>query len=259
MVLDTLKEGYARRELLFRMVRSKLSAAHKDLWVGYGWWFLEPLLLTMVYWLLVSVIFQRGGPGYPVMVLCAIVPYRALAQSLAQSVSAVSSQFSLIGQIAFPRIFLPLTVVLVHHVKLFFGFGIVIAFASLYNGSISWKVVFLIIPFGLQVFLLFGISMIMSILGVYVRDLKNLMQFVMRILLYLSPVLYSIDRIPERFQSLYLLNPVASLIVMYRDVIIYQKFIDISMFSILFVESLVLFVSGVFFFSRQEKNIMKYM
>lgn len=259
MVLDTLREGYARRELLVQMVASKLSSSQKDLWIGYGWWILEPLLLTLVYWMLVSVIFQRGGPGYPVLVLCGIVPYRAFAQSLGQSVAAVSSQFALLSQISFPRIFLPLTVVLVHHVKLLFGFVIVVAFASLYSGNFSWKIVFLIFPFTLQVFLLFGISMFMSIFGVYVRDLKNLMQFVMRILLYMSPVLYSLDRIPEKFQSLYLMNPIASLIFMYRSIIIDHSFVEMNLLAIVFFESLLLVVAGIFFFSRHERNILKYL
>jgi ABC-type polysaccharide/polyol phosphate export permease len=258
MPLTVLRECVKKRELLKQIVVSKLSASQTDLVLGYIWWFLEPLLLTLVYWLLVSVIFQRGGPNYPLFVLCGIIPYRAFAQSFAQSVSALSSQFSLLGLIRFPRIFLPVSGVLVNHVKLFFGFIVILAFSLIYGVHPTVNLVFLFIPFLLQILLLCGLALIFSVLGVYLRDLNNLMQFITRILLYLSPVLYSLDRIPEKYHLAYLLNPIASLILMYRDIIIQGIFPDLTMLFIVLAESILLFLFGVYFFNRHEKNILKF-
>jgi ABC-type polysaccharide/polyol phosphate export permease len=240
------------------MVLSKLIAGQKDLMLGYAWWVVEPLLLTLVYWLLVSVIFQRGGPDYPLFVLCGIVPYRAFAISFSQSVSSVSSKFGLIGQINFPRLFLPISDVIANHLKLIFGFMVIIVFSLFFPVSITYNIIYLVVPFVIQIVLVCGLAMIMSVLGVYIRDLKNLMQFIMRVLLYISPVLYSIERIPERFRDLYLLNPIASLILTYRDVIIYGSAPNPKLVSIVVIEALCLILVGYLFFSSQDRKLLKF-
>jgi len=240
------------------MVLSKLIAGQKDLMLGYMWWFLEPLLLTFVYWLLVSVIFKRGDPNYPLFVLCGLVPYRAIAISVGQSVSSISGKFGLIGVINFPRIFLPISDVLLNHVKLVFGFMVVIVLTRFFQIYINHNIIYLVIPYSIQVILVCGVTMITSVLGVYFRDLRNLIQFIMRVLVYISPVVYSLERIPARYHDIYLLNPIAILMVTYRDVIIYGRPPDPRLLLIGMIEALSLFFVGYIFFSNQDKKLLKF-
>lgn len=255
---DNLYDCIERKDLLKQMVLSKLIAGQKDLMLGYMWWFLEPLLLTFVYWLLVSVIFERGGPNYPLFVLCGLVPYRAIAISVGQSVGSISGKFSLIGVINFPRIFLPISDVLLNHVKLLFGFMVVILLTRFFQIYINHNIIYLVIPYSIQVILVCGVTMITSVLGVYFRDLRNLIQFIMRVLVYISPVVYSLERIPDRYHDIYLLNPIAILMVTYRDVIIYGRPPDPRLLLIGMIEALSLFVVGYIFFSNQDKKLLKF-
>ncbi len=253
-----LKNLYERRDLLRQMIQSKLVAGQKDLMLGYLWWILEPLLFMGVYWLLVSVIFQRGGKGYPLFVLCGLVPYRAFAISFSQSVGAISGKFSLLGQLNFPRAFLPLADVLTNHVKLVFGLLVVVGFALAMDRGVSWRLGYVLVPFAMQTMFVAGLSLFTSVLGVYFRDLKNLMQFTNRILLYLSPVIYAIDRIPESYRDIYTLNPIACWVESYRQIIIQQRFPELSLVVTGFLEAIAVCVLGYLFFSRQEKKILKY-
>jgi ABC-type polysaccharide/polyol phosphate export permease len=257
-MFSNLSACIERKDLLKQMVLSKLIAGQKDLMLGYVWWVLEPLLLTFVYWLLVSVIFQRGGPNYPIFVLCGLVPYRAIAISVNQSVGSFSGKFSLISQINFPRLFLPISDVVLNHVKLLFGFIVVLVMAGFFEVNLTYNIIYLIIPYSIQVMLVCGVAMITSVLGVYFRDLKNLMQFIMRVLVYLSPVVYSMERIPERYHDIYLLNPIASLMVSYRDVIMYGRAPDPKLVLIVVVQALSLFIIGYMFFTSQDRKLLKF-
>lgn len=248
-----------RKDLLKQIVISKLIVGQKDLMLGYLWWILEPLLWTLIYWVLVNKIFQRGGENYHLFILCGIIPFRAFLLSFTQSLSAISVNITLISQLHFPRLYLAVADVIVNHIKLLFGFFIVAVLILVTTGKINHAYIYLILPFSFQVMLLCGIAMFFSILGIYYKDLKFLTQFLGRALLYVSPILYSIERIPEKYQLLYcILNPLAPLILSYQDIFISNQFPDIRYLLIVGIESLLLVVMGFLYFSVNEKRIVKF-
>jgi ABC-type polysaccharide/polyol phosphate export permease len=249
---------FERKDLFKQMIVSKLIVSQKDMFLGYLWWILDPLLLMFIFWFLVGVIFGRGGPDYPLFVLCGLVPYRAFAVSFSQSVTSVSGKYGLISQINFPRIFLPLADVFANHVKLTFGFLVVVVVSLIYRVHLNYTIFFLLVPLAIQVILVCGLAMLSSVLGVYFRDLQNLAQFLLRVLFYFSPVLYSIERVPERFRGfLYLLNPIAPLLEIYRSILMRKTTIDFHLLSVSVVQALFFFLAGYFLFIRQEKNLLK--
>jgi ABC-type polysaccharide/polyol phosphate export permease len=246
-----------RRELLYQMVVADLKAGAKDMMLGYLWWVLDPILLMLIFWILIGVIFQRGGPEFPLFVLCALFPHRAFTVSFSQSVNSVASAFGVISQIHFPRIYLALKGVISNHFKLLFGLLVLILVSIIYEKPLGLHLFLLIVPYSIQVVLISGIAMMMSVLGVYFRDLQNLSQFFARILLYMSPVLYSVERIPERFRDLYMLNPLASLYVTYRSIVM-QTPINLQYVSIAAVQALVVCLMGYLTFSKTEHSLLKY-
>lgn len=257
-MLENLSFCRERKDLLKQLVMSKLVASQKDMLLGYVWWILDPLLLMLVYWFLVGIIFKRGGPDYPLFVLCGLVPFRAFAVSFSQSVTSIAGKFGLISQINFPRVFLPLSDVLSNHVKLIFGFLVVIVTALVFCIRIDHRILLLLIPFVMQILLVSGLAMFTSVLGVYFRDLQNLVQFLMRIFLYFSPVLYSVERIPERFRDLYfILNPIAPLLVTYRAVIMQNKALDYHLVGISAGHAIVFVLAGYVFFVFHDKKLLK--
>lgn len=256
-MMNTLSYWYRRRDLLRYLVVSKLKIGQKEMLLGYVWWIVEPLLLMLIYWLLVVVIFQRGGPDYPLFVLCGLIPFRATAVSLSQSVTALSGKFSLLNQLNFPRIFLPISDVIANHIKLIFGLVVVIIFAGMSTGKFHFTWIFLIFPFLIHFLLISGLAAILSISGAYFRDLKNLTQFFIRILLYLSPVIYSIDRIPKEFTWIYLLNPFASLTIIYRGMIMDGVFPTLFVGSVAVLESVLIFTVGYVTFHLNERKILR--
>lgn len=257
-IKENITDIYLRRDLLKQMVVSKLIVGQKEFMLGYLWWVIEPMLSTVIYWLLFHKIFGKGGPDYHIFILCGLIPFKAISSSFNQSLTALSGNLSLLSQLSFPRVFLAISNVLVNHVKLLFGFIVIFLTASIYYHSISINIVWLVIPFILQIVLLCGIAMLFSVLGVYFADLRNIVELTIRALLFLSPIFFGIERIPAKYQNIYLIaNPLAPLILSYRDIFLKGVAPQMEYLLILLIESILIFLIGYLFFQQHERRILK--
>jgi ABC-type polysaccharide/polyol phosphate export permease len=255
---ENIYQTWQRRDLLRQMVVSKLIAGQKDFLLGYLWWVIEPILMTSIYWLLFHKIFARGGPDYHIFILCGLIPFKAVSGSFTQSLYALSGNLSLISQTSFPRVFLPLANIFTNHVKLLFGFLVVLMASALYYQTISLTTLFFVVPFILQIIMLCGVAMLLSVLGVYFVDLQNIVQLVTRALMFLSPIFFDIHDIPLRYHDIYLLvNPLAPLIVSYRDIFLNGVLPKPEYMLILFFWAVFVFVIGYLFFNQHERRILK--
>lgn len=256
-LLADLRWYLERKDALLYLVSSQLELSKKGTALGNLWWILEPLLLMATYWVLVSTILGRGGPDYPLFLLCGLIPFRAFALSFNQSVGSLVSSFSIISQVNFPRIFLCLAGPLANHVKLVFAFSVVLAGALLYDRDLGLKTFYLAIPFAAQLVLVSGLGLIFSILCVYIRDIQFIMASVIRLLTYCSPILYGIDQVPERFRWLILLNPLGPIITTYRDVIMNRGAVNIDLVLLSLIQATGVFLLGYLVFVLNEKKILK--
>ncbi len=245
-------------ELILYLTISQLKQAHQNLVLGYIWWFLNPLLWMIVYWLLVAGIFKRGEPNYPLFLLCAILPWRAFVTSIGQSMTCLSGQERLIKQIPFPKAVLPLSVVLANTVNLAFGL-IFLVFIAVMAFGVQLTPYVLLLPLIaiVQVTFTLGLALLLSILATYFADLQNFMQFFTRIWLYLSPALYAVERVPVRFRTLYMLNPFAPIFTSYRDVFMYGRAPDWFWLGVAAMIALMTLFIGFWFFAREESRIVK--
>ncbi len=259
-MFNLLKYYGSRYELFWFLVIARLKLTKKDLMLGYVWWFLEPLILMFVYWFLVTVIFQRQGENYAYFILCGLLPFRAVSASVNQSVSSVASKLNLISQINFPRIFLPLADVMANHIKLLAGFFIIIVVGIVFGFIPSFVLPLILIPFIVQWLLVSSLALFMSIVGAYVRDIRNLTPFFSRFWMYISPVLYAREELPENLQPFFSFNPMASVIESYRAIFMGGEISFIGLLGSLWVPFLIaltLLFFGTIFFAKFEKNIIK--
>ena len=256
-VWGSLRDLLKRSELLKHLVISNLKVAHQDHVLGYLWWLLDPLLWMFVYWLLVVGIFDRGEPNYPLFLLCAILPWRAFMTSISQSLNCVTGQERLIKVIAFPKAVLPISVVLSNAVNLAFGLAVLILTALLYGLPLTGYLLLLPIVALIQLLFTTGLALMLSMVAVYFADIRNVMQFALRIWLYLSPSLYALERVPVRFRTLYMLNPFAPIFESYRDIVMRGRAPQWEWLALAVVISSGVLLIGFWFFASQEKRIAK--
>jgi len=246
-----------RKDLLWFLVLSNLKSDNSDLVLGYLWWLLSPALLIVSYFFLVVIIFQRGGENYPLFIGIAILAWRYFVTTINQSMGSLANGPAVIHEIDFPRAILPLSYVFSNLV--YFSVGLVVVVGILLSVGIVPSPVVLLLPsvIAVQVLFTMGASVFLALVAVYVQDIQNVMRFATRALFFLSPALYPVSRIPERFQTIYMLNPFATLFTSYRNVLLYDELPPLGYLAFTFSVSVLVAIVGFAVFVRYEPDIPK--
>jgi ABC-type polysaccharide/polyol phosphate export permease len=264
LVRQGIAETLSRRRLIAYLVRADLKKKGADTLLGNVWWVLDPLLQMLVYVVLVSVILDRGGPEYPLFIFCAILPWKWFQATVSDGTTAVTAQERLIKQIQFPKLVLPVGVVIAGVVNFAFGliplFGLVILFYL--NHLTVWV---LLIPVVAVVPLVFSlaVAILLSAINVFYRDIGNLTRHLLRFWFYLSPALYGPETVAKLagehniVGTVFNLNPWTHIFGAYRSLIYDGRAPDWSGLVIVLVGSVVLLVASILLFKRVEPSFAK--
>ena len=256
-MIEQFRDIWQRRELLLYLVTYELKAEHKNKVLGFLWSFLDPLLLMGAYIILVSFIFQRSEPQFPVLLFCALLGWRWFISSLSRSVTSVTSKVKVVQTTRFPLAMLPLAGVTVGLVDYLAGFVILIPLLFIFDATCTVNVLWLPLLLLVQLVGTIGASLICAVLGTYLSDLGNILVFILRLWFYMSPVLYSVSgRIPERFEAIYMLNPFAALFESYKNILV--RGTSPSEWMVVPVAMAVIaFFVGWWYFAREEHKLVK--
>jgi lipopolysaccharide transport system permease protein len=257
-MIEQLKKIWQRRELLWYIVKLQMKAENKNKVFGFLWSFLDPLLLFLTYMVLVSIIFRRGGPQFPVLLFLSLLSWKWFASSLGRSVTSITSRVGLVQSVRFPLAVLPLSGIIIGFFDWLFGFVILVPMLFIFEASFTVNVLWLPVLLLIQFIGTIGACLIVAVLGTYLSDLNNIIQFVIRICFYLSPILYSVqDTVPERLTMLYMLaNPFAGLLESYKNVLIYGT--PPNEYALVGTAvGCVAFLLGLWYFSRSEYKLVK--
>lgn len=267
---EALDEISSRRRLVRYLVQADIRKKGADTFFGNLWWVLDPLLQMGVYVVFVSLILSVKTPDYPLFVLSAILPWKWFTSSVTDASQSVVSQGSLIRQIQFPKLVLPVSATTAAVVGFAFGVIPLVGIMLFYPHRISPFVLLIpVIAFVQYVFSL-GLSFIVSAVNVFFRDLGNVLRHALRLWFYLSPSLYSMSTLDDSatFRANPILrivahaNPFATLFEAYRA-IIYGKpdspphLPDFQSLGTLLVASVVLLAIGAVVFKRLEPSFAK--
>ncbi|MCF7861263.1 ABC transporter permease [Candidatus Woesearchaeota archaeon] len=209
---------------------------------------LDPLIFMLIYYILVVVIMQRGDNDYLVFVFLALLPWRWFTSSVNEGVVSIKNRSKLIKQIYFPKVVLPIISIASNTVSFIIAFGLLILLLlilTITGFKIGLAVLFL--PFIIIVQLLFtiGITIILSHLNVFYADVENLVKYLLRIWFFLSPGIYSITMIPDKYLPIFRLNPFTLLFESYRDSVIRNIIPNLSGLLILGIISIILIGIGL--------------
>lgn len=267
---EAVQDVLSRRRLVAYLVRADIRKKGADTFLGNLWWVLDPLLQMLVYVIFVSIIFQRSTPDYPLFVLAAILPWKWFTSSLNDATVSVTSQGSLIRQIQFPKIVLPMAATSAAVVGFAFSLVPLAAIMLLYPHRISAYLVLIPVVAVVQFLFTLGVSFIVAAVNVFFRDLGNVLRHILRLWFYLSPGLYSLTMLEDSktfhehptILRILELNPFATLFEAYRSVIYGQAdtgphLPDFAALATLAVASTLLIALGAVMFKRLEPMYAK--
>lgn len=254
-LIPYVRELWRRREFAFELSRTTLRAQHFNTVFGQLWLVLSPLLLACVYFVLVDIVRQRtGGVVFFAHLMASLFAYYFVTDAIRQAVKSVTGGGRLILNTAFPRILLPAASVVTAFKRFLPTIAIFIPVFILAGLPFGPQLLWLIPVFGLFTVLATGLAMLVAAGQVYFRDLKNFLTYALRIWLYGSPILYYASEVPDRYQVLLVLNPLAPLLAAWSDVIERGAAPDAADLAIGAAWAFALFVAGALFFMSRERE-----
>lgn|SRR5690625_511956 len=252
-----IQEIKKRKDLIYYLVKSGLKAEHRNSYLGYFWWLLDPLLGVLVYYFLVVIILERGGENFAVFLVIGLVVWRWISSSINASAKSILRYSSIINQVYLPKSIFPLSFTITQLFNFIFGL-IVIAIFLIFNGVIpGWQIVYL--PFIIVVTLAFlmAVGFTLGYFTVFVRDIDNLLTHIIRLFFYASPIIWEGGRLPPEYGFLVDINPIAILVDAYRDILMYHQSPDFIGLFIILSASIIVLILMVNYYRKNEHKIIK--
>jgi ABC-2 type transport system permease protein len=230
-LFEKVKEIIEYRQLLFRLVQKELKVRYKYPFLGFLWAFIVPLCMIFVFMLIFSYIIKIPSPGYPffIFLVSALFPWNYLNLSISTSTMSLLDSGSLIKKVYFPREIIPISIVVVNLILFVFSLGLMLIFIMLFGISFSSLIFLLPGVIFVQTIFISGLCLIVSSLQVKYRDIKYIVEILLILWFYLTPIFYPLElvaSISNNFLKIYMLNPFTQLITFYRIIMI-KNYINI--------------------------------
>ncbi|WP_026560981.1 ABC transporter permease [Bacillus sp. J37] len=257
MFKQVFKDIHSHKDLILHLTMTDFKNNTARTYLGFLWWILDPILYMGIFYLLVQVILQRGGPDYSVYLFTGLIPLKWATACIVDSTNSIASNARIIQQVYVPKVVFISVRLLVNTFKFLISAVVLFLFLWLYGIDLNLNALQFIPIMIVNALFLFSIMTFLAHIGVFIRDVKNAMQYIARILLYLSPVLFSLDQVPEKYVPILLLNPLSTLLTSYRDVLLYGRSPDWSHLIVLLLISFVLLFLGLRVIMKNEKEYAK--
>ena len=256
--MKLVKELYAYREMIISLVRKDLRGRYKGSVLGFLWTFINPLLQLMVYTIVFSVILKAGIDKFYLFLFVALVPWIFFSSAITGGATSILSQQDMVKKIYFPRQVLPISYVTSSFVNMLLCFLVIFGVLIITGYGINYiALLYLPIAMIVEYILAMGIGLLSAALTVYFRDLEYILGIITMAWMYLTPIMYSVDMVPEKFVPIFNLNPMTPIIVVYRDILYYKSVPQISTLLHAFILGIIVLIIGNIVVSKLQRNFVE--
>lgn len=252
--MKVFKELYQYRELLKTNVKKEIRGKYKGSVLGVLWSFLNPLLMVAVYAIVFPYLMRSTQEHYLIFLITGIIPWIFFTTVVTSGCNCVWINGGIIKKVYFPREILPLSVVLSALVNFLISCIIILIFVIFGGIGVSVQILWLPVIAIIQGALSLGLLFILSAINVYIRDIEYIVQFIMNLLFYATPIVYNITMIPERFRWILYLNPMAHFLDAYRAIFYSKTMPDLKSLGIIGIISFLVLIIGYRIFKKLEKG-----
>ncbi|AEF86825.1 O-antigen export system permease protein RfbA [Treponema primitia ZAS-2] len=252
--MNTLKEIYNYRYMLAGIIHRELRGRYKGSVLGFLWTFINPFLQFVVYTFVFSTIRRTNIPNFSVFLFVAFIPWTFFSMALHSGCAVIIANGGMVKKIYFPREVLPIAFVTTNFINMLYCFVIVFAVVFISGVPIN-PVAMLYLPLIMiiEYLLALAITFITSAITVYFRDVQYILSTVSMLWMFLTPLFYSIENVPKKYQKWYILNPMTPIVEVYRDILYRGKIPDWLTLVHAFAVSVVCLCIGIFVFQRLKK------
>lgn len=267
-LMSSLREIASSRELFVNLTLRELRGKYKRSVLGWTWSLLNPVSSMLIYTLIFSVIFkQKIAPGdpsglsvFPLFLLCGLLPWNYLANSLGSGMESLVSNANLIKKVYFPREVVVASIVASWLVSFLMELGVLsVAFLIAGNMVLPWLPIVILVVVVETAFVV-GLALVLSVCNVYFRDVRHLVGIALQMWFYLTPIIYPVSLIPEKkgswpLRRIFLLNPTARFATIFRNLLYDLRWPTLNDMAYVTVVSAGMLVVGLWVFRRLESRL----
>lgn len=256
MRLEWLREIWSYRELLFFLVLRDLKIRYKQTVLGIAWAVIQPLVATVIFFFVFGKF--AGIPSdqlpYPVFAYSGLAVWTYFSGAVSYGSNSLIGNSGLLTKVYFPRLAIPAAAVMSGLLDFGIASLVLVAVMAYYGLTPSWLLVFWVLLAVPMVMLALGVSMLLSALNVRFRDVKYVVPFALQIWLFVTPIIYPVSMVPERYRLLLAMNPMTGFVEAFRALAIGGKPIDWALLSASLGLTVAVFVAGLTYFRRAERS-----
>ena len=262
-IVESLTALVQRRRLIWYLAYSSLRSKGGSSVFGNAWLVIDPTLQLAIYYLLVGVILRRPEPAFPLFLFAAILPWRWFTQAISSSTESVRKMGKVMQQIVFPQIVLPFASIGASFGSFVFGFIPMLALYIVYPDRITLWILALPAVMIVQLLWTIPLAILLSAANVFYGDIGNLVKHFLRLAFYLSPALFSYDKLLKAAESYPIvvqilhLNPMAWVLIAYRDLLYYGRSPDWFGLAVVGLLSLPFTLLSIYVFNRLSPGFAK--
>lgn len=249
-----MKEILQYTELIKNLTISELKTKYAGSVLGFVWSMLNPLLLMIVLYFVFQNVFRFGQENFALYLLIGIITWRFFAIGTSSAMGSIVGKSSLVTKIYIPREIIVLSSALSSLISSLLEFLVLVPLVFILGSTVSPVVIIFPVVHLFYFTIVYGLSLILASLYVYFRDLNQIWDVLINLGFFLSPIVYPLSIVPEKYLFYYMLNPITRLMGMYRDLILYNKFPAFGDFAIVFTAGVGVFVIGHLTFSRLSRR-----
>jgi lipopolysaccharide transport system permease protein len=253
----TFSDIWAYRELLYFFVWKEIKIRYKQTAIGIGWAVLQPLITMMISWFLFGIVLKVDTDGlpYPIFAFSALVVWTYFSTSLNQASGSIVQNTNLLTKVYFPRILLPLSNCLIGLLDYAIASIILVILMLIFHIVLSFWMLLFFIPLILTLLLVSGLGFWLSATSAKYRDVRIIIPFFVTLLYFVTPVAWSGSQLPEQYQWVITYNPLAAIVKAQRGFLLGSGLTDWVPLGIAAIISILVFLGGILFFSRYEREL----
>jgi len=248
------KEYREYGDLFYYLVWRNIKVLYAQTILGFAWAILNPFVQIVIFTVIFGQVAQISTDGVPYVLFStvAIIPWTYISEAMSQSSDSLVAGQGMLGKIYYPRMFFPLTPVLAKLAD--FGISLLLLLGVLfyYQVTPTWNLLLLPIFFVQMVCIPAGIGLWLSALAIRYRDVRFAMPFLVRMLIYSAPILYTASSMSANYRLVYSLNPIVSVVEGYRSCLLGTPFEWLYILPGMIATAVLVF-TGVLYFRKMER------
>jgi ABC-type polysaccharide/polyol phosphate export permease len=257
-MISLAREICRHRELIWALSLKDLKIRYKRSVLGFLWALLNPALLMVVLTVVFSTILTWNIPHYAVFLLSVLLPWTFFSQSLSYAAESIVSNGELIKRVSVPKIVFPVAVVVSNMINFLLSIIPLILIVLALGHPLRWTWLYLPVPLiALTIFTL-GVTFFFAAANVYYRDVAHILQILLQILFYISPIIFSIDFFPEKYRWLLKLNPLVYFLNGFRMSVYYGQLPRWTSVAASFVCAFISLALGLAVFRKYQNDFVFY-